>query len=472
MSSYYSRTPGDTKSDWHWIGTAISLAHTIGLHRAYDNPGLSAQEIRLRRRVWWSCYIRDRLMSLSMCRLMRIQDDGYDTPMLTADDFDLIELKIGLTPSVLSSVAIDSIEAEKLVEISTKMIQLCQMVGRVLSFQYSTLPDTPFTLTAKDPTGEMTPMLFPRSHLSPAATLAQYDDQLQLWYSELPASCTHPFPRSTYRDISRTSAFHASMLNLVFFATISALHRPALRQTPADQTVEDRQISRKRIFEAAIQFSKIDRNLHRLGLDRFLPGTAISLQISAIAALASVLKSSNQQRKKEYLDHITNCLRIVENLRDVYWGVDAAIAMIHGILARADIVLHIENCSLRGLTYNDQSCWLDRPSSHQSPGEAPSPSVAHQADLSPQPYDTTILNTSEPEPCSATRLPQLDSDSLAPASVHHAGHISPTASEDSMDDSIDLDAAVLGESLGSSIDLDFDALDLFNFETCQLWVAP
>jgi hypothetical protein len=36
---YWYETPDDQKDTWHWMGMAISLAYTIGLHR---NPGLTS----------------------------------------------------------------------------------------------------------------------------------------------------------------------------------------------------------------------------------------------------------------------------------------------------------------------------------------------------------------------------------------------------------------------------------------------
>ena len=41
--TYWYETPDDQKDTWHWMGVAISLAHTIGLHR---NPEKSNMDIK------------------------------------------------------------------------------------------------------------------------------------------------------------------------------------------------------------------------------------------------------------------------------------------------------------------------------------------------------------------------------------------------------------------------------------------
>jgi hypothetical protein len=86
----------DRTGSWHWIGIAIGLCQSIGLHR---NPkGQDALDINsnvrfqycLWRRIWWSCHSREAWLSLGMGRPMRINIEDCDTPLPSAQDF-LIE---------------------------------------------------------------------------------------------------------------------------------------------------------------------------------------------------------------------------------------------------------------------------------------------------------------------------------------------------------------------------------------------
>ncbi len=89
MGFWYTDTQ-DRTGAWHWIGIAISLSQTLGLHRCprLTNRGqrLSEARQRLFRRIWWACFIRDRWLSLAKGRPMRIHDDDCDMPMPAAGD--------------------------------------------------------------------------------------------------------------------------------------------------------------------------------------------------------------------------------------------------------------------------------------------------------------------------------------------------------------------------------------------------
>ncbi|KAH0845928.1 hypothetical protein AYO21_01399 [Fonsecaea monophora] len=81
----------DRNGPWYWIGIAISLAHTMGLHRSLKHP--SQTDTRdpgihqsLWRSIWWSCYFREVWISYGMGRPMRIHSNDVDVPMPTVDD--------------------------------------------------------------------------------------------------------------------------------------------------------------------------------------------------------------------------------------------------------------------------------------------------------------------------------------------------------------------------------------------------
>jgi hypothetical protein len=80
---------------WHWTGIAISLSQSCGLHRSpkpfRSQSGLSEQQLRLFRRIWWSCFVRDRWLSLVKGRPMRINLEDCDVPWPLSDDI-VIEL--------------------------------------------------------------------------------------------------------------------------------------------------------------------------------------------------------------------------------------------------------------------------------------------------------------------------------------------------------------------------------------------
>ena len=80
----------DRTGAWHWTGTAISLCQTLGLHRDLGADTIkhhfTNDQLSLFRRIWWSCLIRDRWLSLAFGRPMKIQLEDCDVPMPGPED--------------------------------------------------------------------------------------------------------------------------------------------------------------------------------------------------------------------------------------------------------------------------------------------------------------------------------------------------------------------------------------------------
>jgi hypothetical protein len=69
----------------HWLGTAISLAQTKALHRAGDDG--DEQLSKLKRRIWWAIYVRERQCGSALGLPNRIRDEDCDIAPLSASDF-------------------------------------------------------------------------------------------------------------------------------------------------------------------------------------------------------------------------------------------------------------------------------------------------------------------------------------------------------------------------------------------------
>ena len=152
------------KGGWHWIGVAHTLALSLGLHRNIDYARLSIREGRLRRRIWWSCYIRDRTFALASNRPWRIRDEEFDTPMLTLDDFDIDESEARYSQNDHCSMCrADKEEEMRLAQLSIGLAELCIQVGDILSIHFSVLPEEDASPPTQPPdeTGLTTTLFFP-----------------------------------------------------------------------------------------------------------------------------------------------------------------------------------------------------------------------------------------------------------------------------------------------------------------------
>ena len=72
-------------SCWTTLGLAVRTAQSIGLHVESQSrntlKGLNALDVERRRRIWYSIYVLDRLLSLQLGRPPAIHDDDCDVPL-------------------------------------------------------------------------------------------------------------------------------------------------------------------------------------------------------------------------------------------------------------------------------------------------------------------------------------------------------------------------------------------------------
>ncbi|OAL37971.1 hypothetical protein AYO20_02804 [Fonsecaea nubica] len=95
LLSYWFIDSEDRTGTYHWIGIAISLCHTIGLHQDTQRPSLKTATLpnaqhALWRSIWWSCLCRETWISFGMGRPMRIMMENCNVPMPTLEDVMLL----------------------------------------------------------------------------------------------------------------------------------------------------------------------------------------------------------------------------------------------------------------------------------------------------------------------------------------------------------------------------------------------
>jgi hypothetical protein len=136
--TYWHETMDDQKDTWHWMGVAISLSYTIGLHKDPEKSDMDQNKKRLWKRIWWSCFMRDLLVALGMRRPTRVKYEEYDMPILTEDDFELSPLSKNVTIISLDCTLARDVDAQReLAQMCIAKAKLCICISHVLSVQYS-----------------------------------------------------------------------------------------------------------------------------------------------------------------------------------------------------------------------------------------------------------------------------------------------------------------------------------------------
>lgn len=107
----------------HWLGTAISLAQTKAFHRA--NEDADDALAKLKRRLWWAIYVRERQCGAALGLPNRIRDEDCDISPLSHSDFTS-----AFSPSTPSS------ESHRSIAYTIGMTRLAIFLGEIVDAGY------------------------------------------------------------------------------------------------------------------------------------------------------------------------------------------------------------------------------------------------------------------------------------------------------------------------------------------------
>lgn len=347
LMTYWYETPDDQKDTWHWMGVAISLAHTIGLHRNPVNSTMDVKKQKLWKRIWWSCFMRDRLVALGMRRPTRIKDEDYDVPMLTLDDFEVEPLAADNTTISPDCKMIRDVAMQRdLAYLCIAKAKLCLCISHVLSAQYSVLVRDQGMAMGQEGNTRSSVMLFPKK-LDQTDEVKVCDSELADWIQSLPAPCLYKAPTpDELRSGAATVIVQRALLHMCYYATLSALHRPQVlpsAETASLQKCRDLQdVSRKKVREASREITRMSQSIHALQLTGFLPTTGVTVLLPAIIIHLLDIKSFSDATREDALRGFCQCMQVLEQLRDNYAAADFATQFLEAAIRKADIDVNMQ----------------------------------------------------------------------------------------------------------------------------------
>lgn len=128
LMSFWRGESSDVRDVRYWLGAAITLSETCGLHRSTKLTTRDPQVAKIRRRTWWSIYTRERQSAASLGLPMRIRDQDCDTELLTMADLDNDVDDSPLT-------ALGSPSPEHLIY-PIKMVDLARLLGNIIDIHF------------------------------------------------------------------------------------------------------------------------------------------------------------------------------------------------------------------------------------------------------------------------------------------------------------------------------------------------
>lgn len=306
---------------WFWIDAAVSHAFAAGLHLepSVHKPNLSRRKQRLRRRVWWCCFIRDRLLSLGMKRPPRIRDGDFQVAMLEEADFQPEQIRSDDGDHARFEAACVYVRSRKkraeLARMCVAQATLCRSMSFLSSGMYVAPHDSSLsagTRRAAADGGEQ--RLF-----------TTYIRDLLEWRDGLPEGVSYrPISSSDIgRDGNTSISLDRAVLHMIYYAAVLCLYRSrfmVLQHDRADASAMEKEMCKIYMQHSAKRIGEISRNIYDHGLDRLLPSMAANIAVSAASVHLLELRGQLQGCGTE--PSYRQSRRLMQSMHDIYAGAD------------------------------------------------------------------------------------------------------------------------------------------------------
>ncbi|OTB03319.1 hypothetical protein M426DRAFT_321889 [Hypoxylon sp. CI-4A] len=278
LMGWYWEGPEDvTKNVFYWSRVAIIVAHGSGMHRSVESSQLSKADKRLWKRIWWTLFTRDRSVAVALGRPCNINLDDSDVEMLTEDDF------IEDEPDNVSGSGPDPIH----VQFFLQYVKLCEIMGLVLSQQYS------------------------------VASKGRRQNAIDLTHSDMAlADWLQNCPKIVYWEMPRHH-FWSALLHSNYYTTLCLLHRAHMppntssaARFPDDSSYPSRNIA----FQAAGMITSIIENLSAHDELRYCPAFVVYSLFSALIMHVYQMRSPVPSIQQVTQARIRTCM---ESLKEV-----------------------------------------------------------------------------------------------------------------------------------------------------------
>jgi hypothetical protein len=193
LMSFWYEDPNDKKEAWYWIGVANLVLTPMDIFRS---PATQEARSTLLRRIWWSCFIRDALLSLAMGRPMRFYAPTHSLGrMLTVRDFEITRRQQDAHQQHTERASL-----------FIHMTKLCVCLSRVLNY----------VLTSNfDPDAERW-----------ECKVRMYHAELKMWLEGLSEDCLPSVDDDMRQSIDVGVDVSRILLLMAYHAVVWSLHSP------------------------------------------------------------------------------------------------------------------------------------------------------------------------------------------------------------------------------------------------------
>ncbi|CAL5869241.1 uncharacterized protein PFLUO_LOCUS3469 [Penicillium psychrofluorescens] len=364
LMTYWSDPGNSPQRDiWDWIGICNTQAQSIGLNRDPSSANMDSRTQRLRTRLWWCLYTRDRLIALGVRRPSQVNEGTSNVPMLKLDDFDCEPFSSSVVALFRCRQLEDGSHQQRLATMFIEKVKLCQCIGRVLFAQY-TPSQRQFGATDRT-----TITIVPRQ--ASESEFMRCRQKLDGWLAGLPKDAQFlPTSNTNFQDGEDVLLLHGAMLRMLYHATSSALYRPwaAVTKDQSKSRTEWRNNARTKMHEAAAGITHIIQGLNQLDLTRFLPQSGVTVILPAAVAHLTNTMSDNPAVRESSMYSFRRCIQVLHGLKEVYPAADMEVANIEAAIkmqsGNSGAFLQIMQSSLDAVSKTSSETTLSAQSPH------------------------------------------------------------------------------------------------------------
>ncbi|OAG42859.1 hypothetical protein AYO21_02810 [Fonsecaea monophora] len=369
MTNWYER-PSYHKDIWHWVGIAVADARSIGLNYEPQAGAGTVQEKRLWKRIWWSCYTRDRLVSTGMRRTMRIREEECQLSMLDLADFEACTSLSDFEHMIGTACAVgEGATHANLVRLYIALIELCKIIADVLTLQYEE-PSQKIKGTR-----EATSKLIPKPRAS-ALEVEMRDRDLEAWYAGLPVEIRYSFletPEERKPVSDRLVYLHSTVVASVYLGISSALYRPQCWTPVTEHPTEMRKKAMVKVYDAACKVAQLYRDVVARNMIDSVPNTSVAVLLPACVVLhadASRITSPTRNRSRHLLEE---CIQVLQHLSRTFASARFALWLASQMMQKINLSTQISTSQPEHRPSDPNA---DQSTVHPAPPQDPPPATA------------------------------------------------------------------------------------------------
>lgn len=316
--SYWQEKHDEPTNHWYWSELGCLVARTIGLFRDPADANLSERNKRLRRRVGWSCILRDRVLNLGVRMPPKIKRDEFRLPILSEADFNLGAFDTDITNLLPDCHLLRDIPMQiQLARMCIEKTKLCIALGKVFDCLYEESHPKLGTNT------EATLILLPVAERARTISALNLEQELQDWSRSLPDDLQPGKLDLVVDEESKILFLHRSVLQMFYETVQCTFYRPMLLagQCSNDNDIDhaNARLAKQKMAHHTMLITRSFEDLEDQGLLQFLPSTCVTFLLTAAVNHLVEHKAAGQSTlQRRHLRRFQDCLAYMKVLKGVH----------------------------------------------------------------------------------------------------------------------------------------------------------